>query len=148
MTPEARTPEVVSIVSGGLSILGVHCEFHHDAEDQLVWTVRLIEGGSGRYQAVGQLRASGKSSRGNVDVAAGVKLPSELVDKSVETIKDAFPNSYLNHGLYDMAAAALRTALGLIASDLRISAVTPETVMDVLSYAKLQELRKKAQDER
>lgn len=45
-----------------------------------------------------------------------------------------------------MAAAALRTVLGLTSADLRVSPETLETANVTLSHDELQEVRKKSED--
>lgn len=135
---DRKATELTAIGSGGLSVMATRSDFTPNIEDSSDWHIRLVELAPGEFHAIGHLHLSGSNSRTQTIVAAKLDGGSQLAlegEDLVETLQRNFPSSYLNHALYDTAASAARVALSLIASELKVSRITPPPRIETVDYA-------------
>lgn len=131
---------LTAIGSGGLTVLNARSGISHNVEDSADWHVRLLELAPGEFHAIGHLDLAGSNSQTQTVVAAKLEGGPQLAldgERLVATLLRTFPASYLNHALYDTAAAAARVALSLIASELKVSRVTMTPRIETVEYAEV-----------
>lgn len=140
--PTPKTQHLTAIGSGGLSVMSTRSDFTPNAEEESDWHVRLVELNPGEFHAICHLTISGSNSRAQSVVAAKLAWdyePAKSGKQRSQALKDEFPTSYLNHGLYDTAASAVRVSLAQIASELKVDRITPAPRMEVVDHTQVSE---------